>query len=214
MYKQETSRRRFKAGYTIVHGIVDGSEYGMDDFNSSHAETPGGAYIGNGKMAHMLCVKNGIVPEKASPGHSVCSIGFCEKEQKWYGWSHRAIYGFGIGSQVSHGDCAYVSDTPEGLIEDRAAFFADISEASAQEKRDECQILDDRSGIRILHTPMQIPMAQSLGDALNHIEDETAPDVVTYDPAYTEVKCGRGEWTAKTLEDAKQMAVDFAAGVS
>lgn len=25
------------------------------------------------------------------------AIGFSEKEQKWYGWSHRAIYGFGIG---------------------------------------------------------------------------------------------------------------------
>lgn len=25
------------------------------------------------------------------------SIGFSEKEQKWYGWSHRAIQGFGIG---------------------------------------------------------------------------------------------------------------------
>lgn len=25
---------------------------------------------------------------------------------------------------------------------------------------------------------------------------------------------GRGEWTAETLEDAKQMAIDFAEGVS
>lgn len=35
------------------------------------------------------------------------SIGFSEKEQKWYGWSHRAIYGFGIGSKVKKGDCGY-----------------------------------------------------------------------------------------------------------
>ena len=27
-------------------------------------------------------------------------------------------------------------------------------------------------------------------------------------------KCGRGEWVAKTLEDAKQMAKDFNEGVS
>ena len=32
-------------------------------------------------------------------------IGFSEKEQKWYGWSHRAIYGFGIGDEVKEGDC-------------------------------------------------------------------------------------------------------------
>lgn len=28
-----------------------------------------------------------------------CGLGFSEKEQKWYGWSHRAIYGFGIGDK-------------------------------------------------------------------------------------------------------------------
>ena len=32
------------------------------------------------------------------------SIGFSEKEQKYYGWSHRAIYGFGIGDIVKEGD--------------------------------------------------------------------------------------------------------------
>ena len=36
-----------------------------------------------------------------------CGVGFSEDEQKYYGWSHRAIYGFGIGSKVKRGDCAY-----------------------------------------------------------------------------------------------------------
>lgn len=71
--------------------------------------------------------KHGIVPEGGS-------IGFSEKEQKWYGWSHRAIYGFGIGSKVKKGDAGY---NPE-----------------------------------------------------------------------------KGEWVAKTLDDAKKMAIDFAEGVS
>jgi hypothetical protein len=31
-------------------------------------------------------------------------IGFSEKEQKWYGWSHRAFCGFGIGDKVKEGD--------------------------------------------------------------------------------------------------------------
>ena len=35
-----------------------------------------------------------IAPEKAEPGHSVCSIGKSAKDGKWYGWSHRAYYGF------------------------------------------------------------------------------------------------------------------------
>ena len=33
------------------------------------------------------------------------NVGFSEKEKKWYGWSHRAIFGFGIGSEVKEGDC-------------------------------------------------------------------------------------------------------------
>jgi len=40
-------------------------------------------------------------------------VGFCEKEQKWYGWSHRAIYGFGIGSKITKDSAAYKPDKGE-----------------------------------------------------------------------------------------------------
>lgn len=30
-------------------------------------------------------------------------IGFSEKEQKWYGWSHRGFYSFGIGNIIFEG---------------------------------------------------------------------------------------------------------------
>ena len=99
------------------------------------AYTPEGWYIGLSKDAYRLCYVRGIKPELRTERHSVCSIGFCEKENKWYGWSHRAIYGFGIGSTCEKGDVHY------------------------------------------------------------------APR-------------GRGEWAAETMEDAKQMAMDFAEGVS
>lgn len=45
---------------------------------------------------------------KLKSSDDVASIGFSETEQKWYGWSHRAIYGFGIGEKIKKGDCAYV----------------------------------------------------------------------------------------------------------
>jgi len=61
-------------------------------------------YIGDEKTAKMLC-KRGIEPELADSSHKTCSIGYCEKEKKWYGWSHRAIYGFKIGDKVKKGDC-------------------------------------------------------------------------------------------------------------
>lgn len=32
------------------------------------------------------------------------STGFSEKDQKWYGWSHRAIYGFKIGDKIFEAD--------------------------------------------------------------------------------------------------------------
>lgn len=48
--------------------------------------------------------KKCIKPELISPNHGVCSVGFCEKENKWYGWSHRAMVGFGIGDKIFEED--------------------------------------------------------------------------------------------------------------
>jgi len=31
--------------------------------------------------------------------YPVANIGFNSTEQKWYGWSHRAVHGFGIGDE-------------------------------------------------------------------------------------------------------------------
>lgn len=146
----------------------------------------------------------------------VSCLGFCSEEGKWYGWSHRAIYGFGVGSEVSKGDCAYSAATPEDLIESHVMFWSDISDERTKQARDECQILEDRSGIRILHSPTVIRMAESVEDAVNMIEDDDIDraDAVDISPGYSIIECGKGEWTAKTMDDAKQMARDFAEGVS
>lgn len=39
-------------------------------------------------------------------------LGFSEDEQKWYGWSHRAYYGFGIGHVCKEGECGVSEDGP------------------------------------------------------------------------------------------------------
>ena len=81
------------------------------------AYTKTGEYIGEESKAAFLCDDKSIVPE-CRPGHQACSIGFCQADQKWYGWSHRAIYGFGIGDEVAEGDCAASSGwTDEYLAE-------------------------------------------------------------------------------------------------
>ena len=55
-----------------------------------------GDYIGDKREAKLF-IEKGIIPEKSKEDHSVCSIGYCPKDGKWYGWSHRAMKGFGIG---------------------------------------------------------------------------------------------------------------------
>jgi len=67
---------------------------------SDRAYTPTGDYIGDAERARVLCDEHGIAPERRTLDSSICSIGFSEKEQRWYGWSHRAIYGFGVGDAV------------------------------------------------------------------------------------------------------------------
>ena len=57
-------------------------------------------YIGEPKKADQLWKKFGIEFECIDKSHSVCSIGWSEKDSKYYGWSHRAICGFGIGDKI------------------------------------------------------------------------------------------------------------------
>ena len=124
MDKLVLSIRKYKAGYEVRDELCptnfeavpigemhqDAQEI-MDYINAHRGEsvivkaayTPEGHYIGGPKTAHYLIVKRGIKPEKADPTHNVCSIGFCERDQKWYGWSHRAICGFGVGDVVKEG---------------------------------------------------------------------------------------------------------------
>ena len=68
-------------------------------------------YEASGSPLGKLLTKLGIKSEKASPSHSACSIGKSEKDGKWYGWSHRAIAGFGIGDKIFDEDFGD-DDTP------------------------------------------------------------------------------------------------------
>ncbi len=213
MQKGKELSRESRDGYVLVTRLV--SDFDGNNFQLVYAETPEGHYIGEEERARHLVEKRGIAPQLADDKKNVCSIGFCEKEQKWYGWSHRAIFGFGVGSTVKPGDVAYTADTPEGLIEQHVSFYADGDQEKVQRKRAECQILPDRSGIRILPAPLKIPMANSIEQALDpDLDPACLPEIdITADMVET-VLCGRGEWTAQTLDDAKEMAIAFAKGVA
>ena len=111
-------KRRFKIGYEVrreVHQV--GEEEQEVEISSAYDHR--GQYLGDPRTARHLIVKKGIqVFEKTDPAHCVCSIGFNPNERKWYGWSHRAIYGFGIGHVVKEGDSTTTSGwTDEYLAE-------------------------------------------------------------------------------------------------
>lgn len=90
-----------------------------------NAYTLDGDYIGDEKLAKYLCVQNRIKPEKLTPSSKVCSIGYSNKDGKWYGWSHRAIYGFSIGDVAKEGDCVTTSGWTDEYLQEHPE--ADVS---------------------------------------------------------------------------------------
>jgi len=136
MGKLVLSTRKYKAGYEVrdeFHDVsfeakvlYEGDNCDTDELlralntastvHVKSAYTPTGDYIGDKRMAHFLITKRGIKPDKISLNHNVCSIGFCPSEQKWYGWSHRAIFGFSVGSVAKEGDCCTMSGYIEEYI--------------------------------------------------------------------------------------------------
>lgn len=163
-----------------------------------------GSYIGNCKTAEYF-EKAGIVPQaiggKDKVMNKVSSIGFCEKEQKWYGFSHRAVYGFGIGSRIKKGDCGYTPDNIDELFD--SVTKKDSSGYRWMEPEDVERVGD---GIRLRHGMTRHTTEDPVTGALGGwVEDE---------PEYQFIAIGRGDWKAKSLKEAKQMAIDFARSVS
>lgn len=155
-----------------------------DDTPINAAYTPSGEYLGDPEFAKML-VKKGITQfEKTEPDHCVCSIGFNPEKQEWSGWSHRAMYGFGVGDEVKIGDSGYTPKDVDDFIKELKRHY----KTSTFEK--DVPDPDGKQGIGVLVTNKKT----------SHFEPYP--------------QWGKGEWKAETIEDAKQMAIDFAKSVS
>lgn len=197
-------RHYYQYGYLYRREIVDDSEYGGDGQLPMVCcySLDTGHWIGDAKMARYLCRKRGIrAIQKREPSHCVASIGFQAEEQQWYGWSHRAIYAFGIGSTVNKGDCGYRPATVDELYE---SITMPDDDGWAWMTPDAVAKID--GGVRLRHDMVKYTAEdQDTGELLNPIP--AAPD-------YQIIHVGKGEWTAHTLDEAKQMACDFAESVS
>lgn len=91
--------------YLLRTELWDDSDYGGDGkgVEIPVARTVDGLYVGDPEFATSLH-RRGIKAELSDTSHSVCSVGFCDREQKWYGWSHRAMCGYGIGDKLFEDD--------------------------------------------------------------------------------------------------------------
>ena len=143
--------------------------------------------------------------QATSKKSKVASIGFNPEEQKWYGWSHRAIFGFGIDSKVKEGDCSFKPSSKESFTQDCLRFWGDL----------------DMDGDTYKTNPISKEEVQEgkLGIYVEYVYNNEVPNVSMRGQKsgmfseYPE-QWGRGAWEAKTLDDAKEMAIDFARGVS
>lgn len=199
------SVRRFICGYELRTEIWDSGCSANPEIQMIAAYTPSGDYIGDSKWAHRLVVKRGIQPQKSTPDHNVCSIGYSVKDGKWYGWSHRAIFGFKVGSTCKEGDCHYRPKNKRDFREDMKRFWSDpghcdVRAAYHTEYPEDGG--DAMEGVRVSwkydETVKNKSLHHKVGSAFSPYPDDF----------------GKGSWTAKTTVDAKRMAIDFAAGVS
>lgn len=64
-----------------------------------------------------LALKYGIEEfDYPTPDSQIRHIGYAPKTQKWYGWSHRAVFGFKVGDRVKKGDVIANSSEYSGRL--------------------------------------------------------------------------------------------------
>lgn len=75
-------------------------------------------YVGDLEDFKNLVEHYGITKIQTYNDNNVCSIGFNEKENRWYGWSHRAIHSFGVGDEVKEHDLTNTSGYVDSYIKE------------------------------------------------------------------------------------------------
>lgn len=161
-----------------------------------------------------------FLADREITGELTHGVGFSPKNNKWYGWSHRAIYGFTIGSTCKKGDCHYSAKDKDDFLENMIDFW-----------KDDCHAVTGgfHSKQEIMHSvpvnpgdPEQkdVPSGEfEEGVTIDWLYNDSTPNKKLRGTKGSSFQCypdkyGHGEWTAKTMADAKQMAIDFNEGVS
>ena len=110
--------------YDVVKQEVQVGSKPGDTQSTVSIMSKSGDYAGEASVRRVLD-KYGIAPEMRDDEACVCTIGWSEKEQKWYGWSHRAMFGYGIGDDGFEGRGKI--ETLEQAKESASAYAEDVS---------------------------------------------------------------------------------------
>ncbi|RYC70698.1 hypothetical protein [Spirosoma sordidisoli] len=164
-----------------------------------------GAYLCFGNLTEDVrwLYNKGITEQiqKKDPDGNTACIGFNPAEQKWYGWSHRAYYGFGVGYTVQKDGANYSPANEVDFLEWAINFHTEPEHLLVSGE------LGQTDGAGHPGAKITWTYADTIGNEA--LRGKQGQAFCTFPP-----KWGRGEWTALTLDDAKQMAIDFAESVS
>jgi len=175
-------------------------------------------YIGSPETAQWICIEKGVYPQSIEwpyyipfrevskkqtilnslsdvlPHYylaNVCTIGWSEITKSWFGWSHRAMKGFTIGSKITKGHLGYRPSTNQEVLGDAISYYRKNNKIQSVNSN---TIVDGQPDFEIIY------------------ESKQTKSVGSYKEIYPEL--GHGEWIAESYEDAKEMAIDFAQDVS
>lgn len=129
----------------------------------------------------------------------VANYGYSPNKQCWYGWSHRGMCPFKVGSQVKFGDVAYEGATKEDYEKSQLDFWAGENEQYLEDGH--IEPLDDKKFWVAAKYTDDVPNEKLRGLYYTHL-------------CYYPKTYGKGEWTAETLEDAKEMAMTYAKNIA
>lgn len=159
-------------------------------------------HVGSEDHSYLLAV-HGITEQVQShtgEKDSTSTIGFSPSKQKWIAWTNRGVGFFGIGTSVKIGFPGYVPTDKLDFCSKSLAFWKD----TAMHKSTTAKTFE-KDGVE--------------GCLVEWIYSDIVPNTVlrgkkdSFFCAFPKT-FGRGEWTAETLEDARQMAIDFAEDLS
>lgn len=189
----------------FIDGIsFKAQHYIIDSFTECYFSNVDKSYLTHVGMEESLSylLSHGITEQiqnsKGVAEHS-SNIGFNPVDQKWFGWSHRALYGFGVGSEIKRGDCAYCPVDEDDFRASVVEFWSgEHHKGVSGEFKEE----DGLKGVYISWTYTDDTPNEKIRGSLSG-SFSPFPDMF-----------GKGEWKAKTMDEAREMACDFAESVS